>query len=293
MEKFNLKDFTKEIKLSDKGVYMISHIDTDIKYVGSTTLRFSSRWRSHLNGFCKNIGNKVLLNIYHKYGISGFRFSIIESMNNSSLLEIRNKERYWIEYYNTYKYGANCTKNTLNALEGCKRNPYTEEDKLRLLITSPNRKSVYLYDEDGNLVNKFLSSVDCDRYLGLRKGRTNWAINHPLLALKRKYFPTYEERTWCPKEIKRKSRLESARKVSILRKKKENYIVSDNQKEKIRLSNPKRREVALYDLGGNFVKKFKSFNECDDYLKLCRGTTSKVFRGLTHILRKKYIPKLI
>ena len=291
MEKFNLKDFTKEIKLSDKGVYMISHIDTDIKYVGSTTLRFSSRWRSHLNGFCRNIGNKVLLNIYHKYGISGFRFSIIESMNNRSLLEIRNRERYWREYYDTYHYGANCTENTLNPLDGHKRNPYTEEDKLKLLITSPNRKPVYLYDEDGTIVNKFLSSVDCDRYLGLRKGRTNWAINHPLLALKRKYYPTYEERTWCPKDIKRKNRLEAAKKAAITRKK--HYVVTDIQKEKLRISNPKRIEVALYDLEGNFVKKFNSFNECDDYLKLYRGTTSKVFRGLTKILRKKYIPKLI
>ena len=223
--------------------------------------------------------------------MSGFRFSILESMNNSSMLEIRNRERYWIEYYDTYHYGANCTENTLNSLEGHKTKPYTDEDKLKLLITSPNRKPVYLYDEDGNLVNRFLSSVDCDRYLGLRKGRTNWAINHPLLALKRKYYPTYEERTWCPKDIKRKNRLEAAKKAAITRK--EHYVVTDIQKEKLRISNPKRREVALYDLEGNFVKKFNSFNECDDYLKLYRGTTSKVFRGLTKVLRKKYIPRLI
>lgn len=291
MVKINLKEFTKETKLSDKGVYMITNINTDIKYIGSTTRSFSDRWRSHLNGLRRNVGNIVLLNIYHKYGLSGFRFFILESMNNSSMLEIRNREKYWIEHYDTYHYGANCTENTLNPLDGHKRNPYTEEDKLKLLITSPNRKPVYLYDEDGTLVNKFLSSVDCDRYLRLRKGRTNWAINHPLLALKRKYYPTYEERTWCPKDIKRKNKLEAAKKTAIIRK--GHYVVTNIQKEKIRISNPKRREVALYDLEGNFVKKFNSFNECDDYLKLYRGTTSKVFRGLTKILRKKYIPKLI
>lgn len=292
MVKINLKEFTKETKLSDKGVYMIININTNIKYVGSTTRSFSDRWRSHLNGFHRNVGNKVLLNIYHKYGLLGFRFFILESMNNSSMLEIRNREKYWIEHYDTYHHGANCTENTLNSLDGHKRNPYTDEDKLKLLITSPNRKSVYLYDEDGNLVNRFLSSVDCDRYLGLRKGRTNWAINHPLLALKRKYYPTYEERTWCPKDIKRKNRLEAAKKTAII-KKEHNYVITNIHKEKIRISNPKRREVALYDLEGNFIKRFNSFNECDDYLKLYRGTTSKVFRGLTKILRKKYIPKLI
>ena len=231
MVKINLKEFTEETKLSDKGVYMITNINTDIKYIGSTTLSFSDRWRSHLNGFRRNVGNKVLLNIYHKYGLSGFRFSILESMNNSSMLEIRNRERYWIEHYDTYHYGANCTENTLNSLEGHKTKPYTDEDKLKLLITSPNRKPVYLYDEDGTLVNKFLSSVDCDRYLGLRKGRTNWAINHPLLALKRKYYPTYEERTWCPKDIKRKNKLEAAKKTAIIRK--GHYVVTNIQKEKI------------------------------------------------------------
>ena len=291
MVKINLKEFTEETKLFDKGVYMITNINTDIKYIGSTILSFSDRWRRHLNGLRRNVGNTVLLNIYHKYGLSGFRFSILESMNNNSMLEIRNRERYWIEYYDTCHYGANCTENTLNSLEGHKTKPYTDEDKLKLLITSPNRKPVYLYDEDGTLVNKFLSSADCDRYLGLRKGRTNWAINHPLLALKRKYYPTYEERTWCPKDIKIKNRLEAAKKAAITRKK--HYVVTDIQKEKLRISNPKRREVALYDLEGNFVKKFNSFNECDDYLKLYRGTTSKVFRGLTKVLRKKYIPKLI
>ena len=127
MVKINLKEFTKETKLSDKGVYMITNINTDIKYIGSTTRSFSDRWRSHLNGLCRNVGNIVLLNIYHKYGLSGFRFFILESMNNSSMLEIRNREKYWIEHYDTYHHGANCTENTLNPLDGHKRSPYTEE----------------------------------------------------------------------------------------------------------------------------------------------------------------------
>lgn len=57
--------------------------------------------------------------------------------------------------------------------------------------------------------------------------------------------------------------------------------------------NLKDKGVALYDLDNNFVKEFDSMNECDDWLNLYRGTTSKVFRGLTKVLRKKYIPKLI
>ena len=77
MVKINLKEFTEETKLSDKGVYMITNINTDIKYIGSTTISFWDIWRSHLYGLRRNIVSTVLLYIYHKYGLSGFRFSLL------------------------------------------------------------------------------------------------------------------------------------------------------------------------------------------------------------------------
>ena len=107
-----VKDFTDEVNLKDKGVYMITHESTNIKYIGSTITTFQERWRAHLGGFKKGIGNRVLLNIYNKYGIDGFRFSIVESMNNASISQIRLRERYWIETYDTYRNGANCTLET-------------------------------------------------------------------------------------------------------------------------------------------------------------------------------------
>ena len=64
-------------------------------------------------------------------------------------------------------------------------------------------------------------------------------------------------------------------------------------KDKIRMGNPNRKQVALYDLENNLIKVFDSLNECDDYLGLYRGSTSKVFRGICKTLKKKYIPKLI
>lgn len=288
-----VKDFTTEINLKDKGVYMITHKSTDIKYIGSTITYFQERWRAHLNGLKRGIGNRVLLNIYNKYGIEGFRFTIIESMNTSSIEEIRERERYWIDTYDTYKNGANCTLETDCAFKNFNRREYTEEDKIKYMLSSPTKKKVYLYDKQGNLLYVFPSSVACDRFLGLPKRRTNWAINHPIKSLKGLYYPSYEEKTWNPSEEIHKRKCEAMNKVAKARKLNGTNVVSSNQKSKIRLSNPLRRRVALYDLDGNFVKEFNSFNECDDWLNLYRGTTSKVFRGLTKVLRKKYIPKLI
>lgn len=288
-----VKDFTEEICIKGKGVYLITHKDTDIKYVGSTGTNFQERWRAHLNGFKRGVGNKVLLNIYNKYGIEGFEFSIIESMDNSDISSIRAREKFWICEYDTFNNGANCTLETENTLLGIPRNPYTEEDKMKLMLSSPTKKKVYLYDEEGKLLYVFPSSAACDRFLGLPKRRTNWAINHPLLKLRKKYYASYEDKEWCPKEEFKKIRIEAAKKAAKTRKENGTYFISNEQRRKIRESNSKKRKVALYTTSGEFVKEFSSFNECDDWLNLYRGTTSKVFRGLTKVLRKKYIPKLI
>lgn len=288
-----VKDFTDEVNLKDKGVYMITHLSTDIKYVGSTTTSFQERWRAHLNGLKRGIGNKVLLNICNKYGIKGFRFHIIESMNNATIHQIRMKERYWIIAYNTYKNGANCTLETECAFKNFDRREYTEEDRIKYMLSSPTRKKVYLYDRQGTLLYIFPSSVACDRFLGLPKRRTNWAINHPIRCLRKKYYASYEDKIWNPLEEIHKIKCKVMAKVAKLRKANGTNIVSESQKRKIRLSNSNSRKVALFDLSGNFVKEFNSMNECDDWLGLYRGTTSKVFRGLTKVLRKKYIPKLI
>ena len=288
-----VKDFTDEINLKDKGVYMITHKSTNIKYIGSTTTTFQERWRAHLGGLKRGIGNKVLLNIYNKYGIKGFKFSIVESMNGASIHQIRMRERYWIFTYNTYKNGANCTLETECAFKNFDRKEYTEEDRLKYMLTSPTKKKVYLYDKKGAILYVFPSSVACDRFLGLPKRRTNWAINHPIRCLRKKYYPSYEEKVWNPTEEIYKKKSETMTKVAKLRKLNGTNIISPLQKKKLRLSNPNSKKVALYDLEGNFIKEFSSMNECDDWLNLYRGTTSKVFRGLTKVLRKKYIPKLI
>lgn len=288
-----VKDFTDEVNLKDRGVYMITHQSTDIKYIGSTITTFQERWRAHLGGLKRGIGNRVLLNICNKYGIDGFRFSIIESMNDATIHQIRMREKHWICFYDTYKDGANCTLETECAFKNFDRREYTEEDRLKYMLTSPTKKKVYLYDRQGTLLYVFPSSVACDRFLGLPKRRTNWAINHPIRCLRKKYYPSYEDKVWNPSEEIYKKKCEAMAKVAKLRRANGTNIVSESQKRKIRISNSSSKRVALYDLDNNFVKEFNSMNECDDWLNLYRGTTSKVFRGLTKVLRKKYIPKLI
>lgn len=292
MENIKIKDFTDEINLKANGVYMITHKNTDVKYIGSTFTKngFAGRWRSHISGLRRGIGNVVLLNICNKYGIDGFRFHIIEIIEDINI--VRDRERYWIDYYNTYNNGANVSLDTYFPLKNYKHRPYTEEDKFRLMLSSPNKKKVYLYNLEGILLYIFPSSGSCDRFLGLKKGRTNWTINHPIRTLCGKYCATHNvmPEGWSPNNEIRKSRKERALKVASIRKKNNSYYMDDVYKNKIRLGSAKRIQVKLTDLDGNTVKIFNSLNECDDYLGITRGTTSKVLKGKAKTLRRKYIP---
>lgn len=294
MVKINLKEFTKETQLSSKGVYMITHIPTNIKYVGSTIKSFSYRWKSHLNGLHRGIGNACLVNLFSKYGIEGFQFSILEVIEDISI--IRQRERYWIEYYDTYHHGANATLETEQTLRGVHHKKYTDVEKEQIMLNSPTRKKVYLYDSSGKLLYIFPSSCACDRFFGLEKRRTNWVINHPFRSIcGRQYYPSYELKPegWNPKievSIRFKKR---AQLIAKNRKKNGTYWMDSEYKNKIRLGNSKSKQIQLKTLDGTLVQTFHSLNECDDYLNLTRGSTSKVLRGKAKTLKRKYIPILI
>jgi len=297
MVKYDLKDFTKEKNLKSKGVYMIEHIPTGIKYIGSTKVSFNMRWRSHINGLYKGIGNVTLLNIFNKYGPDGFNFKIIEDMPYSTEIEIRQKERFWIQYYDTYNNGANCTLETTSAFldqNNIYKHKYSEEEKIIKMLQSPTKKKVYIYDENGKLLYVFPSSVSCDRFFGLKKGYTSYTINDSVrLSILHKYYPSYELINWIPKNVVKERFHAKAIKTANARKANGSYKMDDHQKQAIRLSNKLRKLVNLCDLDRNIIKTFNSLNECDDYLGMTRGSTSKVLKGKAKTLKRKYIPILI
>ena len=289
-----IKHFTKETMLNSKGVYLISHKCTTIKYVGSTCCAggFKDRWKRHLNGLIRGIGNKILLNIYHKYGIDGFTFSILEVLDTCNEKEIRTRELFWINQLNTYYDGANCSLDTNCSFKLSKHYPLTEAHKLKLKESSPSRKKVYMYNLEGTLLNTFESSVDADRFLGLRKGRISDKISRKIFY-KGIYYFSYFPIDFIPGELKKKRNLERAKKT-VNTHKENGWEVSKKQREKLRLNNPNSIKIELYNINtGEVLKKFYSLNECDDYLHLTRGATSKVLKGKAKTLKRKYLPKII
>lgn len=206
--------------------------------------------------------------------------------------KIRERELYWINYYDTFENGCNCSLDTGNALLKRKTYPLTEEHKQKLHEVSKTKKEVFVYTENGDLVYKFPSTVNCDKFFNLKKGRTSWIISGKsnMKRINKQYIPKFEYISKEDWNFTIGHTEESYRQAGLKHRGK---VISQETRNKIRLNNPNSLKVVLKDLEGNVIKYFNSLNECDDFLNMTRGCTSKVLKGKARTLKRKYIPELI
>lgn len=96
----NLKD------LSKIGIYSITNIKNNKKYIGSTTKSFKSRWKKHItdlrNG--KHV-SQHLQNAWNKYGENNFIFKVEEAVD--TVENLLNLERDYISKYDSFNNGYN------------------------------------------------------------------------------------------------------------------------------------------------------------------------------------------
>ena len=86
------------------GIYMIKNLISGKVYIGKS-IDIKTRWRDHLRHLRKNTHHsKHLQNSFNKYGESVFVCGIIEEYPKELL---DSKEKYWIDYYDSYNKGYN------------------------------------------------------------------------------------------------------------------------------------------------------------------------------------------
>lgn len=126
------------------GIYKIYTTDENICYVGSTTTSFYQRWSTHLITLNKQTHSNIKLKrIVNKYGIQKLVFEIIEVIEDKNI--ILEKEQYWIDQYDSYKKGYNCTPKAGN----CCGKITSDETKKKL------SKKVSQYTIDGEYITTF------------------------------------------------------------------------------------------------------------------------------------------
>ena len=90
-------------------IYKITNNINGKIYIGKTNFTIEKRWKEHCNDFKKEtLQKRPLYFAMKKYGIENFSVEEVEYLDTP--LEAEEREKYWIEYYGSFKYGYNATR---------------------------------------------------------------------------------------------------------------------------------------------------------------------------------------
>lgn len=88
-------------------IYKITNNLNGKIYIGKTSYTIEKRWKEHCQDSKKlSLQNRPLYRAMAKYGIENFS---IEEIEQISAEQEEERERYWIEYYHSFKEGYNAT----------------------------------------------------------------------------------------------------------------------------------------------------------------------------------------
>lgn len=87
-------------------LYLISNDINEKLYIGKTYKTLKQRWTLHVSDSKKDSKNRHLYNAMRKYGIEHFH---IKEIGQYKAGELEEMEKYYIQKYDTYNNGYNCT----------------------------------------------------------------------------------------------------------------------------------------------------------------------------------------
>lgn len=203
MEKLNDMFFGSWYNIQDgAGIYAIVNILNNKMYIGSTnTLR--KRFRQHHALLIRNSHvNKKLQNAVNKYGISNFKFVVLERCEpiTETLLLLEQKYIDELGYYNICKVAGKTTgikgkghplsdQQRQSIILANKRRVYTDQMRKQISDRVKNyqsikdkRKPVECYSLDGKLISTYDSVMDASRAMKELLG-----INNARVGIKRVY----------------------------------------------------------------------------------------------------------
>ena len=87
-------------------IYKITNLINNKVYIGQTINTLQERWWGHCQNVNSNSYKMVIKRAIKKYGKESFKIELLEECDQKLLNE---KERFWINYYNSFKEGYNST----------------------------------------------------------------------------------------------------------------------------------------------------------------------------------------
>lgn len=141
------------------GIYKITKKSDGKIYIGQSN-NIERRFKEHKT---KGKTSRIPLDVaIQKYGVEAFTYEVVEEC---SAEQLNNREKYWIQYYDSYNNGYNCSiggdQQSLGENNGRAR--ITEQDVIKIRTAYANhkrRKDVYPEYEDKITFNAFASVWD-------------------------------------------------------------------------------------------------------------------------------------
>ena len=166
------------------GIYKFQNKITCQVYIGQST-NLEERYRKHIRD-----GNLYNTNKFYKaveqWGWDNFSYEVIELCDRN---ELNDREKFWINYYDSFRHGYNMTKGGSNKYSVDEKkiynlydsglNPKEISDELQIGLTtvykylscyskfkkSKNGKIVYQYNLNGQFVKAWESRAEAERSL--------------------------------------------------------------------------------------------------------------------------------
>ena len=237
-------------------IYKIENIINHKIYIGKSAVSFEYRWAEHQKNFNSLRDNMVIHKAMFQYGKDAFEANVIEECDNSV---IDSREQYWINYYDSYRSGYNCTVGGDGALKydyllimqlwndgksildiskiiGADRHTIAKVLKVNNIheeeiYRRSHGKSVLQYTIDGILVNKFYSLTDASEQFGQNN------ISNIKSCCQKNIFSAYGY-LWKYEE--------------------DNTTIDELVRQYQKYGKGRRKQVAQYDLDGNLLNIYNS-----------------------------------
>ena len=161
------------------GIYKITKKENGKSYIGQSN-DIERRFKEHQ--YKTDIPIELAI---QKYGVDAFEYKIIEEC---SLDELDEKEKYWIAYYNTYKgFGYNCNEGGRNSR--CENNGRT---KLTNEEVSYIRECYDLHMRRREVYKKFKDKISFSAFASIWDGSTWKEIKPEVYTEDNKKYYMYE-----------------------------------------------------------------------------------------------------
>ena len=160
-------------------IYKITNIQNNKVYIGQTIRPVKDRFNRHINDALNNIIDTHFARAIRKHGKENFQIEIIDTAQNQN--ELNEKERYWIQYYNSVKEGYNET----DAISKCGGNTYqskTEEEmevikekirQTKIGAKNPMARKIKRLNIETNEIDIFDTVISCAQACGIKNGKTS------------------------------------------------------------------------------------------------------------------------